>query len=233
MNELERIRKAYEKRKINKIENRYSYFNRANLFIIHQREKALIELLRQLELMDLSDKRILDVGCGSGGFLREFIKYGARPGNLFGIDLLEERIDRAKYLSPKIDLRCGDASELPYDDHSFDMVMQFGVFTSILDVGMKKKMAFEMCRVLRQDGIVIWYDYHMNNPMNRDVRGVHKREIFELFPDCAIYLKRVTLAPPITRMLVPFSIILCELLEKFPFLCTHYLGVIRKKKAVD
>jgi ubiquinone/menaquinone biosynthesis C-methylase UbiE len=229
MNEVERIRRSYEKRKIEQKERLYSYFYKANLFIIHQRERALIHALKQIELMDLSDIKILEVGCGSGAFLREFIKYGARPKNLYGIDLLEDRIEMAKYLSPNIDLRCGDASRLPYKDHFFDIVMQFTVFTSILDPRMKKKIASEMLRVLKRDGTILWYDYRVSNPRNPDVKGVTKREIFELFPNCNIRLKRITLAPPVARMLVPFSSVLCELLDKILFLCTHYLAIIRKE----
>jgi ubiquinone/menaquinone biosynthesis C-methylase UbiE len=61
------------------------------------------------------------------------MKYGARPENLYGIDLLDERIEEAKRLSPNIDFRCGNAEELPYEDGLFDIVIQFTVFTSILD----------------------------------------------------------------------------------------------------
>ena len=230
MSEIERIKEVYERRKADKKERFYSYFNQANLFIIHQRERALIHALKQLRLEDLSDKTILDVGCGSGNFLREFVQYGAKPKHLYGIDLLEERIEKAQELNPNIHFRCGDASTLPYEDHYFNIVIQFTVFTSILDSGMKEKIASEILRVLRADGTMIWYDYYLNNPGNPDVKGVGKKEILELFPDCEVFLKRVTLAPPITRLLAPFSVVLCELLDKIPFLCTHYLGWIQKRK---
>jgi SAM-dependent methyltransferase len=230
MNEVERIKRVYERRGIEQKESRYSYFNKANLFIIHERERALIHFLKQLRLTDLSDRKILDVGCGSGGFLREFVKYGAKPKNLYGIDLLEERIEKARELNPNIDFRCGDASNLPYEDHFFDIVMQFTVFTSILDSGMKEKIAFEMLRALKADGTIIWYDYYVNNPWNPDVGGVKKKEISKLFRDCVIHLRRVTLAPPVARILAPFSVMLCEFLGKVPFLCTHYLGWIQKRK---
>jgi len=38
-----------------------------------------------------------------------------------------------------------------------------------------KKIASEMLRVLKVDGITVWYDFHMNNPQNPDVRGVKKK----------------------------------------------------------
>ena len=71
-----------------------------------------------------------------------------------------------------------------------------------------------MLRVLKTDGIILWYDYHMNNLQNPNVKGVKKKEIYKLFPDCDVYLKRITLAPPITRAIVPSSWLACYFLEK-------------------
>jgi len=69
----------------------------------------------------------------------------------------------------------------------------------------------------------------MMNPKNPDVRRVKKKEIHELFLNCDIKLKRITLTPPIARIKAPISVLLCQLLQKIPLLCTHYLGVIRKE----
>jgi len=226
--EMSRIKEAYARRATH-VGDRYSVFNVASLFTIQGLERALLRMLKDNDLTSLEGKRILEVGCGTGGVLRRFIQYGADPANLCGIDLLPDRIERARYLWPNVDFRCGNAEQLPYDDESFDIVMQFTVFTSILDPRMKRNVAREMLRVLKRGGIILWYDYHMNNPRNPDVRGVGKREIQALFPDCSIDLRRVTLAPPLTRLLAPYSWLVCYLLEKIPFLCTHYLGVIRKR----
>lgn len=84
-------------------------------------------------------------------------------------------------LSPNIDFRCGNAEELPYEDGSFDIVMQFTVFTSILNPQMKQNIAKEMLRVLKDDGIILWYDYFVSKPTNPDVKGVGRREIERLF----------------------------------------------------
>ncbi|MEZ4529091.1 MAG: hypothetical protein R2941_24530 [Desulfobacterales bacterium] len=69
----------------------------------------------------------------------------------------------------------------------------------------------------------------MNNPKNPDVRGVKAEEIYELFPDCQITLTRTTLAPPLARAIAPYSTLLCQILEKIPLLCTHYMGIIRRE----
>ena len=93
---------------------------------------------------------------------------------------------------------------------------------------MKEDVARQMLRVLKREGIILWYDYFVDNPQNPDVRGVRKKDIYDLFSDCKIYLKRITLAPPITRFLAPRSYLLSYLLESMRFLNTHYLGVIKK-----
>ncbi len=227
--EQERIKRAYEKRKGTAASSRYSFFDEANLFIIQGRERELLRFFNKHEITSLKGKKILDIGCGSGGELMNLIRYGAQPENLYGIDLLSERIDTAKSKHPTVCFECGDASTLVFNDKTFDMILQFTVFTSILDSDMKKSIAQEMLRVLKDDGIIVWYDFLFRNPSNRDVRPVKKSEIVGLFPYCCIDLKKITLAPPLVRRLARYSTLLCLLTEKVKIFNTHYLGVIKKK----
>jgi ubiquinone/menaquinone biosynthesis C-methylase UbiE len=174
------------------------------------------------------DIRALDVGCGAGWLLRKLISYGAKPENLCGIDLLPRAIEVAKKITPNVDFRCGNAAALPFGSESFELVTQFTMFTSIVEDGMKRSIAMEMLRVLKPHGIILWYDYFIRKPTNIDVKGIDKREIKELFPNCAFDFKKVTLAPPIARTIAPYSFLMCYLLEKIPWARTHYLAVIRK-----
>ena len=224
--EADRIEHAYDRRKNSHL---YSRFDPAYLFMVQEREQRFLALLARHGYASLDSKRILEVGCGSGDLLRDFIKWGARPENVVGIELLPERMTEAVELCPKaVSIHQGNAARLPFAEASFDIVVQSTVFTSVLDPGMKQELASEMCRVLKPDGLILWYDYHMNNPRNPDVKGVKRREIYSLFSNCDVYLERITLAPPIARRIASQSWLLCYVLSKFPWLCSHYLGVIRK-----
>jgi len=223
-----RIRAVYAKRLRN--DARYSWLNPGHLFIMQELEHRLLTLLRRYGFTLLDTYKILEIGCGTGYWLREFVKWGVRPENITGIDLLSDRVTQAKKLCPEaVQVQCGSAAELALPSDTFDLVLQSTVFTSVLDPSMKQRMAAEMLRVVKSDGLILWYDYHVNNPWNSDVRGIKRREISQFFPGCLIQLQRITLAPPLVRLLAPYSWLICYVLGKVPWLCTHYLGVIRKK----
>src|SRR5213594_4758960 len=140
-----RIRAAYAKRQGD--DARYSWFSPGHLFIVQERERRLLALLHRYGFAPLSSKRILEVGCGTGYWLREFIKWGARPENMTGIDLLVDRVAEARYVCPEaVNIVYGNAAALAFPDATFDLVVQSTVFTSVLDAMMKQQMASEMLR---------------------------------------------------------------------------------------
>src|SRR5690242_10075986 len=216
--EEERIRLAYARRGP---DPRYSWFSRGNLWMVQRRERDVLDALRRNGVSDLSEKIVLDIGCGHGQWLADLIKWGARPENLSGVDLLPERIEAARARLPEtVRLEVGSATSVPSADASHDMVVLSTVFSSILDTGARRAVAAEVLRVLRRDGLVLWYDFFVDNPANKDVRGVSKGELRVLFPGCQIDLRRTTLAPPITRRVAPRSWFACSLLDAFPLLRT-------------
>lgn len=221
-----RIREAYARRHN---DDRNSWFNSGNVFIVQERERRVLGLLKRCGHVSLQEKKIAEIGCGTGYWLREFIKWGARPENVFGIDLLPNRVAEARRLLPEaVSIVCENAAALELDDATFDLVLQSTVFTSILNHKMRQQVASEMMRIMKSDGIIIWYDYHVSNPHNPDTQGVKRREIYRLFAGYSIKLERITLAPPIARRLAPHFWLACYLLERIPWLCTHYLAAIRK-----
>ena len=223
-----RIHTVYAKRP--RSDARYSWLNPGHLFMMQEREHRLLTLLQRYGFTLLDTYKILEIGCGTGYWLREFVKWGVRPENITGVDLLSDRVAEAKKLCPEaVQVQCGSAATLAFPNNTFDLVLQSTVFTSVLDPSMKQQMASEMLRVVKGDGLILWYDYRVNNPWNSDVRGIKRQEISQFFPGCLLQLQRITLAPPLVRLLAPCSWLVCYVLGKVPWLCTHYLGVIRKK----
>ena len=226
--ELQRIHKEYSRRKREIPADFYAWNRPVNQFFHCQTYRACLEALVQQRLFPLQGKRVADFGCGVGTWLLEFAQWGANLVDLYGIDLDPVRISQAQQRLPASNLETGDAGFPSWPAAYFDLVTQFTMFTSILDVSVRKNVAAAMLRVLKPTGVILWYDFRFNNPSNRNVRGIQAVEIQSLFPNCSIQFSTVTLAPPLARRVVPTSWILALLLEKLPFLRTHYLAVIQK-----
>ncbi len=128
----------------------------------HVRGAAVSKELAQT--IDLNGMKVLDVGCGLGG-----------PGRMLadefdctvtGIDLSSEYIRTAQGLSKLVKLDhktqfvVGDASNLPFNDNSFDVVWTQHVQMNIPD---KHKFYSEINRVLIPGGHFLYYDIFKNN----------------------------------------------------------------------
>jgi SAM-dependent methyltransferase len=238
--ESSRIQEEYERRARAFPPDFYSFTKPANLLVRQSRERAVVRMLARSNCLPLGQRRILDVGCGDGQWLVDFETWGAKRANLAGIDLIPSRVrdartrlaawadDEGKVLSEAADIREGDASHLPWRDQAFDIVCQSMVFSSILDNNMQTVVAKEMVRVLAPDGVILWYDFFVNNPRNRNVRGVRKHEVGRLFPGFVPEVRRVTLLPPLARRVAPRSWLLAELIETMKFLNTHLLITLRR-----
>lgn len=208
----------------------YAMTNCGQLYMLQERERRVLSILRKNKSDVLNAGRILEVGCGTGLWIRDLIRWGVNPARITGVELLPERAVEARRLCPaEVSIHCGNAATLAFPADTFDLVIQSTVFTSILNREVQKDLAREMLRVLKPGGFILWYDFHLNNPRNPDVRGVTRYDVQRLFPQCHIQLAPITLAPPLVRLLAPVSWLGCHLLSLVPFFCTHYLGIIRKR----
>jgi SAM-dependent methyltransferase len=75
--------------------------------------------------------RVLDVGCGTGVFLRMCVDRGA---TVSGIDAAETLLEVARGRVPEADIRLGDMQSLPYPDDTFDLVTGFTSFFFAEDI---------------------------------------------------------------------------------------------------
>ena len=223
---LKLVYRDYGERGLGK--TKWSLTNRGNQAIRQERERKLEGLLQRAGHFPLNSRRILDVGCGTGETLARFEAWGARPENLFGVDLLADRIRRAKEAFPALNFQEANAEALPFENGFFDLVAVLTVFTSILDPQMARNLSLEIHRVLRSGGAVVWYDFRMNNPFNPHVRGISRQGIRRLFPEFDARLVSITVMPPLARRCGSLTDLLYPCLASLPFLRSHYLGLLVK-----
>jgi ubiquinone/menaquinone biosynthesis C-methylase UbiE len=208
---------------------RYAPLNAEVQARVHERQRATRVLLARHGVVDLAGRDIVEVGCGSGANLLEWLQFGAEPQRLVGNELLADRLEAARQRLPSaLRLHGGDASALPLADASFDIVHQSTVFSSILEDAQQQRLAEAMWRWLRPGGAVLWYDFTVDNPRNPDVRGVPLARVRQLFPQGRIDARRVTLAPPIARAVTRAHPALYTLFNTVPLLRTHVLAWIAK-----
>src|SRR3989344_1447352 len=123
-----------------------------NLFL-YLRRKEVLKLAGSIK-----GKKILDVGCGSGVFLLEFIKMGA---TVVGIDYSQKMLSMAEaelklYKIPKdkYKLILANATNLPLKNQSFDLVLATGLTDYMTDQD-DLKFLQEAARVLKPNGSLI------------------------------------------------------------------------------
>jgi ubiquinone/menaquinone biosynthesis C-methylase UbiE len=120
--------------------------NRAHINLYH----------RTATQADLSGKRVLEVSCGHGGGASYLVRT-LRPASYTGLDLNPNGIAfcRKRHNLPSLDFVQGNAEDLPFDDQSFDAVLN--VEASHLYPHFPRFLA-EVARVLRPGGHFLYTD---------------------------------------------------------------------------
>lgn len=112
-----------------------------------QQRPTYEEAIRRLGIG--AGQRVLEVGCGSGVFLRAAADRGAQVA---GLDASEALIAVARTRVPEANLVVGDLQSLPYPDDSFDVVAGFNSFFFAADMVAALR---EAGRVARPGGSVV------------------------------------------------------------------------------
>jgi ubiquinone/menaquinone biosynthesis C-methylase UbiE len=231
-NETNAIRKAYTARDLAHSRDDYGYQwharNPVSYTYRQARERAIIKLLNRCQLR-LEESALLDIGCGAGDFLRFAASLGAPPEQIYGVDLMADRVEEANRLCPPgVHVSVEEAHRLPFADATFDCVTQFTVFSSILSTDLQKAVAREMDRVLKPGGWLLWYDMKNRYPDSAHIQGISKNELHQLFNGYG-WLAQQQLHYRWLARLARRSWLLCELVEYLPGLPhTHLLAVLQK-----
>ncbi|MFN2291632.1 MAG: class I SAM-dependent methyltransferase [Anaerolineae bacterium] len=118
------------------------------------------EAVEKFNLRGLDGGRILDVGCGFGATAIVLAK--ALPGSeVVGIDLSDPLLEMAIQtveeagLSGRVTFEKADVQQIPYDDDSFDALLNVQMLHIVED---PVAMLDEMERVLAPDGVLFMAD---------------------------------------------------------------------------
>ncbi len=195
-------------------------------------EMSIINAVRSLHINPIST-RVLDIGCGNGGSLLNFLRLGFNPSQLCGIDILEDRILDAKNILPGITWICGDASHMEFENNSFDIVFSPTMFVQITDDTLAEKIANEMLRVTKTKGNILLADWRYSWPNDKKHKALSKSRLSELFRVGSMTgingVYKGMLIPPIGRLLSKrASFLYFPILATFPFLAGQLVTVLQK-----
>lgn len=225
---VDRVRSVYERYDAQpKFAARWNRDDPGNSIMLREREDA-VKLLLRLQGYEPRLLRIMDLGCGTGEWIRMFLSWGLDPKSLVGIELMPERAREAKRQYPDVEIVCGDAAEANFPVGSFDLVVTATVFSSIKDRAAATAVARRAWCLVRGGGGILWYDIRTWNPVNLNVRRIGRAEICELFPEAKVNLRSITLCPPLARLVCKWSESLYLILSRITILRTHYLGLLLK-----
>jgi hypothetical protein len=111
-------------------QKRLNYYNEdegANIFWSSKsaQEKRFEALL---DIGDLTNKEILDIGCGYCDLLEYIKNRGINIKKYTGVDIVPEIVDKAKNMHPDTNIEVRDIQKEPIEENSFDYVFGSGIF---------------------------------------------------------------------------------------------------------
>ncbi len=129
-----------------------------------------------------NDPNILYVGVGGGMELLQFAYFSRQKGGVIGVDVVDEMLDASRknfveaeklnswFKSDFVDLKKGDALNLPVEDNSIDVAAQNCLF-NIFKIDDLKKALAEMYRVLKPHGRLVLSDPVCEDEMSDELRN--------------------------------------------------------------
>jgi SAM-dependent methyltransferase len=134
------------------------------------------------------DETVLDVGCGRGLLLIGAAKR-LRSGRAVGVDIWQSKDQSGNYpeatyenariegVANRVEVKSGDARQLPFEDGSFDVVVSSLVLHNIHDGSGRKKAIQEIVRVLKGGGHVAILDVWYTNKYEQELRKSGMQEV--------------------------------------------------------
>lgn len=129
-----------------------------------------------------NEPKMLYVGVGGGMELLQFSYFNRHKGGVVGVDVVDEMLEASRknfveaeamnpwFKSEFVDLKKGDALNLPVADNTIDVAAQNCLFNIFKAADLKKAIE-EMYRVLKPHGRLVMSDPTCEQPMNDALRN--------------------------------------------------------------
>lgn len=129
----------------------------------------------------VNNPKILYVGVGGGMELLQFAYHSRQKNGVTGVDVVDEMLQASRdnfttaeelnpwFKSEFVDLRKGDALQLPIEDNSIDVAAQNCLFNIFKHDDLKQALK-EMYRVLKPHGRLVMSDPICEQDINEDLR---------------------------------------------------------------
>jgi SAM-dependent methyltransferase len=130
----------------------------------------------------INNPKILYVGVGGGMELLQFSYFSRQKAGVIGVDVVDEMLEASRqnfiiaeqqndwFKSEFVELKKGDALNLPIEDESIDVAAQNCLFNIFKTEDLKKALQ-EMYRVLKPNGRLVMSDPTCEQPMNDALRN--------------------------------------------------------------
>lgn len=146
----------------NEVDDSIGFIGQDVDFFIEIKAELLLKLARK-NFGSLDKIKVLDIGSGVGlvdRFLKSEIKH------LYGVDVEEGVIGKAKVNNPEVNYQLYDGSKLPFEANTFDLCFAINVMHHV-PPGMWDNFSQEMYRVLKPGGIAAVFEHNPWNPLTR------------------------------------------------------------------
>ena len=153
--------------------------NHANNKLKHDGNDTHIEkLIDTFGNEDFTKNSYLEIGCGEGIDLNYVVK-NFKINNLFATDIGENIVHlskREEFRNINF-IRC-DCLNLPFENDSFEQIYSYGVFHHTKDFN---KALLEAKRVLKKDGVLIFYTYKKHENFFKRVGVIFESFLLKIF----------------------------------------------------
>jgi SAM-dependent methyltransferase len=202
-------------------------------FFIELKANILVDIAKEY-FFDVDKIKVLDIGSGIGltdGYLSNKIK------NLYGIDVEEGIVNKAKTRNPSVTYSQYDGLKLPFGNSEFDITLAINVMHHV-NPSNWENFASEMYRVVKQGGLAVLFEHNPYNPLtklavskcefDRDAVLLKKGRLKKIFSSAGFRIKKGSYI-----VFFPFKNKFFRIIEKglaWLFLGAQYY-IISKKEA--